>query len=79
MPKQPLKLAMGTPAAWARELCRVSLILPQSTFDILKMSAIENNRSLNMEVRTAVEKYLTSANRVPEASQTEGAHERAGK
>jgi hypothetical protein len=49
------QLAIGTPAAWAQELCRIQVALPDSTFVEVKMSAMRNNRSLSMEVRTMVE------------------------
>ena len=55
MAKKQLVHSNGSPAAWARELARVTITLHDSSFKALKISAIENNRSLSMEARTMIE------------------------
>ena len=55
MAKKRLEHTNGTPAAWARELARITITLNDSCFQALKSSAIENNRSLSMEARTMIE------------------------
>lgn len=51
-------LAIGTPAAWAQGICRITVQLPESTFELIKMSAMRENRSLAAEIRTRVERSL---------------------
>jgi len=53
--KKQLIHTNGSPAAWARELARITITLNDTSFKALKISAIENNRSLSMEARTMIE------------------------
>lgn len=50
--------AIGTPAAWAKGMCRIAVTLPDATFEQVKISAMRENRSMAAEIRTRIERTL---------------------
>lgn len=63
MTKRTIELTEGN-CVWNKDLCQVTVRLTQSTFDVVKTSAIIHNRSLSSEIRTMVEAAVTASKKL---------------
>jgi hypothetical protein len=63
MAKRTIETTEGN-CVWNKDLCQVTVRLTQSTFDVVKTSAIFHNRSLSSEIRTMVEAAVTASKKL---------------
>lgn len=50
--------ATGSAAPWRKDRCRIVVTLPEATFESVKISALQQNRSLSAEILTRVQRSI---------------------